>query len=346
MKKQFLLTGATGALGSCVSAQLAGTGAAIRALVLPGDRSAARLPDGVERVEGDLLDDGALERLFSVPAGTETTVLHMAAVVTVEPGFDRRTFDVNVAGTENVLRFCERTGVKKLVYVSSSSAIPERPAGEVQTEPDSFDPDAVVGAYSRTKAEATRAVMAAAGRGLDASVVFPTGLCGPGDLNGPLTGFVADCAGGRVPAGVAGTFDMVDVRDAARGVILCAEKGRPGEGYLLSGTLLTIRELMDLASRLGGARRVRTVLPRWAARPVLPILRLTARIRRQKPVFTAVSLYNLERNNRYSAEKAVRELGFSVRPPEETVADTVAWLRETGRLTGRAGRRDKTKKQA
>ena len=56
--------------------------------------------------------------------------------------------------------------------------------------------------------------MAAAGRGLDASVVFPTGLCGPGDLNGPLTGFVADCAGGRVPAGVAGTFDMVDVRDA------------------------------------------------------------------------------------------------------------------------------------
>ena len=103
---------------------------------------------------------------------------------------------------------------------------------------------------------------------------------------------------------------------------------------------------MDLASRLGGARRVRTVLPRWAARPVLPILRLTARIRRQKPVFTAVSLYNLGRNNRYSAEKAVRELGFSVRPPEETVADTVAWLRETGRLTGRAGRRDKTNKQA
>ena len=82
MKKQFLLTGATGALGSCVSAQLAGTGAAIRALVLPGDRSAARLPDGVERVEGDLLDDGALERLFSVPAGTATDRTNLAVTVT------------------------------------------------------------------------------------------------------------------------------------------------------------------------------------------------------------------------------------------------------------------------
>lgn len=336
MNTMYIITGAAGYLGSNVARQLSERGERIRALVMPGDPAARQLPRDIEQVYGDLLDDAALTKLFSVPEDTEIIVLHIAGIVTIYPEFNQKVYDVNVTGTKNILRFCVTHKVKKLVYVSSSSAIPELPNKACQTEVSSFDPDKVIGFYAKTKAEATQAVLDAAKDGLDASVVFPTGICGPGDYAfGSMTQVMIDCANEKMPAGIAGGFNAGDVRDIARGIILCAENGRRGECYLFGGTDLSIKELFHEVHEQTGAREIKMMLPLWLVKATVPLYAIYYKMKKRPPIFTDVALYNLTRNNNYSRQKAEAELGFTVRPVKETIADTLTWLRDIGKITYR-----------
>ncbi|MEA5015683.1 MAG: NAD-dependent epimerase/dehydratase family protein [Candidatus Limiplasma sp.] len=338
MEKLFILTGAAGNLGGNVCGLLSERGDHIRALVLPGDKTAERLSPGIQKIEGDLLDDHALERLFDVPANTEIYVIHMAAIVTTYPDFNQKIYDVNVKGTKNILHFCKRYNVRKFVYVSSASAIPEQPRGVAQKEISMFDPEKVLGFYAKTKAEATQAVIDAAKEGLNASSVYPTGVCGPGDFAfGTMTQVMMDCANEKLPAGIIGDFDIVDVRDVARGIVLCADKGKAGEGYILAGHLLTLKELFREIHLHSGVKEIKIMFPFWFMKMLLPFFEVYYKAKKQKPVFTSYSLYSLTRNNLYSREKAERELGYSVRPASETIDDTLSWLREIGKICKRNG---------
>ena len=87
-----------------------------------------------------------------------------------------------VQGTQNIIDLCCEFGAEKLVYVSSVHAIPEQPAPETITEPDRFAPDEILGDYGKSKSMATALVLEAAQSGLNASVVLPSGILGPGDL--------------------------------------------------------------------------------------------------------------------------------------------------------------------
>jgi dihydroflavonol-4-reductase len=329
MGATYLVTGAAGHLGSSVVRELVSRGERVRALVLPGDGLAARLPKGIEVCEGDLLSTDDLDRFFAVEEGAEPTVLHIAGIVTTYPEFSQKVYDVNVLGTRNIVERCLGAKVRKLVYVSSTSAIPELPHGRRIAEVDTFDPGAVVGFYGKTKAEASALVMdAVKTRGLDASIVFPSGLCGPGDYAmGHLTRLLLDASAGKFPAGIRGGFDAVDVRDVAHGIVLCADRGRRGEGYILGNCVVSLREMFGAVHRLTGAREVRFMLPLWLAKLAVPLLEVYYRAKKRPPVFTKFALYNLTRNNDYSSEKARRELGYTTRPFEETIADTLAWLK-------------------
>ena len=112
---------------------------------------------------------------------------------------------------------CFKNKVSKLIYVSSVHAIPEKEDGGIITETYDFDPGKVVGLYAQTKAKATRAVLAASKKGLNAYVVHPSGIIGPGDYgNGHSTQLIIDYIKGRLVAYVNGGYDFVDVRDVAR----------------------------------------------------------------------------------------------------------------------------------
>ncbi len=213
----YLVTGVAGNLGSSVAARLLEEGKNVRGLVLKGDPAAARVPEGIDLCIGDVTDTESLECFFAVTGDVEVIVIHTAAIVTVNPDFNQKVYNVNVGGKKNILNACIAHSVKKLVYVSSISAIPELPRGAAITEVDRYDPDAVVGYYGETKAEASQAVMdAVREHGLDASIVFPTGICGPDDYAfGPMSSFIIDYCEGRMPGGVEGSFNAVDVRDLA-----------------------------------------------------------------------------------------------------------------------------------
>lgn len=108
----------------------------------------------------------SLERFFTVPEGYETICLHIASIVAVNPDYSQIVMDVNVGGTKNIIRMVKaHPECRKLVYCSSTGAIPELPQGQVIREVDHFDADKVVGCYSQSKALASQAVLDAVPRG-------------------------------------------------------------------------------------------------------------------------------------------------------------------------------------
>ena len=73
-------------------------------------------------------------------------------------------------------------------------------------------------------------MLEAAGEELEVVIVQPTGILGPGDVGASRIGIMLhDLYHGRLPGLVKGGHDWVDVRDVATGLLLAAERGRPGE---------------------------------------------------------------------------------------------------------------------
>lgn len=327
------MTGATGFLGSNLTRALVARGCAVRALVHHQSPALKTVPPEVEQITGDLLDTDSLARFFDLPDGIDLVVLHCAGFVAVSPEWNQRVYDVNVTGTQNIIDQCLVRKVKKLVYISSTGAIPELPHGQKIKETDRFDPNLVIGCYSKTKATATQRVLDAAKSGLDASVIYPSGIFGPNDYGFSfVTQFIMDYTNGKMPAGINGSFNSVDVRDLADGVIACALQGEKGAGYIMSGETVTIRALFDAVRRYAGGRKVRLMLPIPVARFLAHIAGVVSKITKKPTLLTTFILYNLARNNDFDCSKAARELGFSCRPFDETVRDTVQWLVDEGKI--------------
>ena len=176
-------------------------------------------------------------------------MLHCAGLVSIASKPDEAIYRVNVQGTRNIVDLSREFGAGRLIYVSSVHAIPEKPAPETITEPDRFAPDEILGDYGKSKAMATALVLEAAQNGLNASVVLPSGIIGPGDLaRGNMTRMLLAFCRGRLPLGVKGGYDFVDVRDVAAGVLACAERGKAGECYIISGNDKHIREMYSLTA--------------------------------------------------------------------------------------------------
>ncbi len=322
MKKLFIITGANGHLGGTIVRMLNGRPVQVRGLVF-GDKK-KQDTGSIHYYSGDVREPETLRPLFEGCEDMETIVIHTAGIIDISNHVSPELYDVNVNGTKNILALCREYPVKRLVYVSSVHAIPEQKRGNVTGEIRDFSPDAVVGGYAKTKAEATREVRRAAQEGLDAVVVHPSGILGPYDRSGNhLVQMVAEYLHGTLPACVKGGYDFVDVRDVAEGCLLAAEKGRKGECYILSDRYCEIREVLEIAGAVSGKKKL-PVLPLWMAKMAAPFIQLHARRKKRRPLYTAYSLHVLGTGERFSHKKATEELGYHPRDLKVTIRDMVA----------------------
>lgn len=335
-KTMYLVTGAAGFLGSNVCSQLLERGDRVRALVLRNDPAKKFVPKEVDICDGDLCDPASLERFFTVPEGIETIIIHCASMVSVSPDYSQKLMDINVGGTQNIIDQClVHKECKKMVYVSSTGAIPEAPKGQPIREVSQFDPKKVLGCYSQSKAMATQAVLdAVKEHGLNACVVHPSGILGPNDhAVSETTGTIIQIINGEMPAGIQGSFNLCDVRDLAAGCIAAADKGRKGQCYILGNEEVTLKEICRLLSAESGCKPLKFYLPLGIANFFARIMEKQAKKSRKKPLLTTFSIYNLARNNTFDYSKARKELGYRTRSYAETIRDEIAWLKAEGKIT-------------
>ena len=326
MFDKYLITGATGFLGRVVAEELVRRKAQVHALVLHDDPYTDLLPKEVRTVIGDVCDKSSLSDFFA-DADSRTCVIHCAGIVSVASRPGPRLYQVNVGGTWKVLRQCMEHDVGKMVYVSSVHAIPEKPKGCIISEDCEFSPGLVDGDYAKSKAAATELVFDAAERGLNASIVFPSGIIGPGDLQGgSFTSMAKSFLSGKLPFAVRGGYDFVDVRDVARGILACSESGEPGKGYILSGHYVTIRRMLQLVGKAAKLKYRSLCLPLGLARLAAPYYERRS-LRERKPLFfTPYSVSVLASNGQFSHAAASERFAYQPRPIEETLGDMTAWL--------------------
>lgn len=325
-----VITGASGHIGGVLARALVERHytCPVRAIFRKGQGTAADID--VEWVNGDILDKESLVTAFT---GAEV-VFHLAAMVSIDPGRAKEVHTTNVSGTRNVVEAALECGVRRLVHFSSIQAYNQYPLDEVLDESRDSADGPQHDAYDRSKATGEVEIRRGIDRGLDAVILNPTGVIGPFD-GGPshMGQFFLDLHRRRIPAQIAGGFDVVDVRDVVDAAVVAETQARCGENYLLSGGWHSVRNLALLSQQVTGVPAPRLVFPMFMARVWAPFQVILDRSRGRRPLYTPAALRAMSGSNRrISSAKAQAELGFRSRPLADSVRDTYRWFDERGML--------------
>jgi dihydroflavonol-4-reductase len=316
------VTGASGLLGGNLVRELLKRGQHVRALIHQDQRGVSGLD--VELVSADLNDPPSLERAF---AGVDV-VYHLASLISLSMNSWDDVYRVNVLGTRNVVDACLRSGVKRLVHVSSTHSRQPEPFGQILDEDRPLVTDPALPPYDRSKALGEIEIQKGIERGLDAVIIIPSGILGPYDFRPSLLGESLQLMQrGGVPVLVTGGYNWVDARDVAAGAICAAERAQAGSRYILSGHWHSIHEVAALAAKISGTRAPHLVIPVRLAELALPIMERLATIRGSQPLYTHAMLSALKSNQHISYARATRDLGYQPRPFLETLTDTLNWFK-------------------
>ena len=326
----FLVTGATGFVGSAVARVLAASGHPLRLMVRANsDRSNLAGLDA-ELVEADLRDPASL-----APAVRDCAALfHVAADYRLWVPDPEQMMQANVAGTIALMRAAQRARIPRIVYTSSVAALGQIGDGTPADEATPNDPAKIVGAYKKSKYLAEQAVRDLVRQeSLPAVIVNPSTPVGPRDIKPTPTGkTIRDAAAGKIPAYIDTGLNIVHVDDVATGHLLAYERGRIGESYILGGEDFLLRDLLRLIAKVTGQKPPRFALPAPALWPVAVACELAARAFGSDPLVTREMLMMARKKMFFSSAKARAELGYAPRPARQAIIDAVAWFRGNGKL--------------
>lgn len=327
-----LVTGANGFVGSAVVRALLAQGFGVRAMTRAGSDATNLAGLDVERVEADLT---APDSLRAAVRGCRA-VFHVAADYRLWTSDPAPMYAANVEGSLNVLNVAAEARVERLVYTSSVAVLGSNADGTPADEDTPVTLADMVGHYKRSKYLAEQALTARA-RDLGTSLVIvnPSTPIGPGDLKPTPTGrVIVDAARGRIPAFVDTGLNIVHVDDVARGHVLAFEHGRDGERYVLGGTDMSLKGILEVVAAQCGRRPPTWKLPRWSVYPVAVVTETLARATGREPLLTLDGLRMSKKLMYFSSAKAERELGYAARPPAEAIADALEWFTEHGYVDG------------
>jgi dihydroflavonol-4-reductase len=298
-----LVTGATGKVGYAVASALVERGDDVRVLVR--DPASAQVPDGVERCKGDVRDT---ESLVGAVRGCELVFNSMG--LPEQWLTDEHLFhEVNALGSENVARAARAAGVRRLVHTSTIDVFEAAPGTRFDESKLATRPKGT--AYERSKQEAERLVLDAGG-GMDVVMVNPAAVYGPGPMGSasPEEGLFRPLVKRRLPAVPPGGMGMVFTDGVAAGHLLAAERGKPGERYILCDQHVTMRDLAERVVLIAGRG---WVPPQLSPRVATFLARAGENLSRmigKPPLLPRGQLYFFLWNAAPDSTKAQEELGW------------------------------------
>ena len=326
-----LVIGANGYLGSHVTRQLVDAGHDVRIMVRPNANTIGIDDLNTERFTGDIWDNDTLRAAMTGCDDVFYCVVDTRAWLR-DPAPLYRT---NVEGTRNVLDVaCAVHAAKPLrcfVFTSSYTTVNRRP-GHVATEADEITDPGRLNDYVRTRLIAETMVLDCAREGrLPAVAMCVSTTYGPGDWAGTPHGeVIAQTAAGRMPVVLDGiAFEAVGVDDAARALILAAERGRNGERYLISEKMITNAEVVRIAADAAGVRPPRATIPLAVLRAAAVLGTVKGRVMGSDEKLSLKVLRLMLDEAPVDHCKAVRELGWQPAPVEESIRAAARWWAQT-----------------
>ena len=319
------VTGGSGVVGSAVVRHLVAAGHEVRALARSPESSAKLDHLGASVIHGDIFDGDTLDRMVK---GCHR-VFHIAGVNELCPRDHSWMWKVNVEATLGVLEASARAGVGRFIQTSSAVTIGAE-QGSVGSE-ESRHRGYFLSEYERSKTVAERLVFDSA-RHIEVVSVNPSSVQGPGRSTGTGALLLA-AARGSLPVLVDTTVSMVDIDDCARGHLLAAEHGRPGDRYILSGTSITIRDFVTALNRLLGRTRRPWFIKPLVLAAIAPVVAAGFRVLFRPSPLCPESARVLLNGHVYDGAKATRDLGLDYAPLEHTLSRTLDWFRAEGLIS-------------
>jgi dihydroflavonol-4-reductase len=231
-------------------------------------------------------------------------------------------FRTNVEGLRNVLEVAKEADLRKFVFTSTYTTVGRR-HGHVATEADVIDVSKVT-PYVQSRVQAEDLVMDyVAKEGLPAVAMCVSTTYGSGDWGRtPHGAFIAGAVFGRLPFQMDGIqLEVVGVDDAARAMILAAERGRIGERYLISERMIAIKEVVRIAADEAGVPPPRRTISVPVLYAMAALGSLRARLTGKDAELSLQSVRMMRAEADLDHSKAVRELGWEPRPIEESIRE-------------------------
>jgi dihydroflavonol-4-reductase len=316
------ITGANGLIGANLARALLDDGYRVVALARPTSALATLAGLPIELKRCDVLEPHGLAEAF---AGC-SVVFHAAAHFAYHGHSPAALERTAVLGTRNVLDAARRAGVGRVVLTSSSVVLGARTTRTVLDETATFDDTADEPPYVQVKVKQERAAFAYAELGIELVAVCPTMSIGPHAPSlGPSNAIVVTYLGDPFRMTYPGGCNIVSVADVARGHILAATAGVPGERYVLGGENLEWAQIHTMIAELAGVPAPLVYGKHTACYLAALSEEILARLGRRAPVTTREQAKMVGRYYWYSHAKAAR-LGYSPRPARRALAAAIAWL--------------------
>ena len=319
-----LVIGANGFLGSHVTRQLVADGHQVRVMVRENANTIGIDDLEVQRYVGDIWDDDTLRAAM---AGCDDVYY----CVVDARGWLRDPaplFHTNVEGTRNVLDVAREAGLHRFIFTSSYVTVRRR-RGRTTSEADIIS-DRGLTPYVRSRVQAEELVLRyAREKGLPAIAMCVSTTYGSGDWGRtPHGAIIAGAAFGKLPFVMSGIeLEAVGVDDAARAMILAAERGRVGERYLITEKMISNAEVARIAAEAAGVAPPAKAIPLPMSYALATMGTLKARVRRTDERLSLDSLRLMRAEGPLDHGKAVRELGWQPRPVEESIREAARfWI--------------------
>ena len=249
---------------------------------------------------------------------------HAAAMVSFAPRDRRMLMHVNAEGTANLVNAALERGVQRLCHVSSTAAIGSAPPGVLRHEGLPWAPDAHTSPYALSKYQAELEVYRGIAEGLDAVIVNPCVVIGPGAPGRSSMAMVE-----RVRKGIElyplGSNAAVDARDVASCMLALMEQGGSGERYLLVGANISYRELFTTLSQAFGTKPPTRVLRAWMLGLAWRLERVRA-LFGARPLVTRHTAHSATIRRSYSNTKVQALLGHQFHSVQEMAANMATYL--------------------
>lgn len=324
-----IVTGATGFIGSHITRKLVEKGEEVKVLVRKTSNTSNIDDLEIEKVYGDVLDLDSLKSAFK---GCDK-LFHTAGFVSFKKSDYKKMQDINVGGSRNVLSAAMDAGMSRVIFTSSVAAIGVEEDGSVITEDTTYNLYGEDIGYMNVKYLAEKEAKTFFEKGLPVVILNPSVVLGVGDIYLSSSGSVLWFCKKKFPGYMDGAFNIVDVEDVAEGHLLAAEKGKPGERYILGNMNVTVKEYFNLLQEITGISAPKIKIPYIGAYTTALLLERVLHL--SFPNYSSLDLDSIKLskyNWRVDCSKALNELGYKQTPIEETIRKTVDWFKDNGLL--------------
>jgi len=313
------VTGGTGLVGGYLLRQLLADGEKVKALYrnrYPSLLTQEEI-DAIDWVKGELFDTVMLEEICS----SCEEVYHCAGLVSFNPRKKDELMYVNVQGTANIVNACISTGVKKLLHVSSVSALGRKREGVTVTEESKWSEENNLSNYGRSKYMAELEVWRGISEGLNAVIVNPVVILGFGDWDGSSTAMFKN-AYKEFPWFTEGVGGFVDAGDVAKAMVMLMKSDISEEKFIISAENLGYRDIFNLMARYFGKKPPHTKVSGFIAGLVWRLERIKGWITGKDPLLTKETAETAQRKVYFDSSKLLKAIpSFSYKPIELSIEE-------------------------